>query len=150
MSQDETRNIANNVIQESKFLMLVKMANGDVVVRTSPRSQTRHGSANVCASLPQPIVRNIYGLLLNRLIVGPHRADEIRRWHLILVASPGEPPCRKIEMEDTDAVRVLVRCNEPLARAVELEVPWGGTAGVLDASQRKMAPLCSAVVHAED
>eukprot|EP00406_Dinophysis_acuminata_P047967 CAMPEP_0179307826 /NCGR_PEP_ID=MMETSP0797-20121207/50838_1 /TAXON_ID=47934 /ORGANISM="Dinophysis acuminata, Strain DAEP01" /LENGTH=490 /DNA_ID=CAMNT_0021017515 /DNA_START=245 /DNA_END=1718 /DNA_ORIENTATION=+ len=61
-----------------------------------------------------------------------HAADKVRRGHRVLVTRPVEAAGRDVEAEDTEAVGVLVRRDEPLPGAVELEVPRRGAPRVLD------------------
>jgi len=57
-------------------------------------------------------------------------ADEIRRRHDIVVARVSKKPVRGVEVEDRDAVAVLVGGDQVAAAVVECEVAWSASSSV--------------------
>mmetsp|Transcript_23724 Transcript_23724/g.71266 ORF Transcript_23724/g.71266 Transcript_23724/m.71266 type:complete len:221 (-) Transcript_23724:875-1537(-) len=84
-----------------------------------------------------------------RLRMRHHAANEVRRWNVVLVASPLQTARRHVEAEHRDVVRILVCGDEPLPRNVEGEVPGSGAPCMLRADDRQKPGLGQRHAHAK-
>mmetsp|Transcript_38655 Transcript_38655/g.106473 ORF Transcript_38655/g.106473 Transcript_38655/m.106473 type:complete len:304 (-) Transcript_38655:428-1339(-) len=79
-----------------------------------------------------------------------HSTNKIRGWHVVLVPGPIELAGRQVKTENADSVGILVRCDQPLRRLVELEMPRRGATRMLDRRHAQHAGERELMMHTED